>query len=142
MSNNLRIALTRSQLAKRKGNSKWAPGAWQAAAKYYATANIPERRIPVIISADGAFPSPEALKEFFHLLSVPQVAPTTKTTLRPLKDTIDEEISADLQVTDVSMSQYRELKRRTEGNLVVIWFCGERRYAWFARSLKNENKEE
>src|SRR5688572_12893782 len=53
MSNNLRIALTRSQLEKRKGNSKWAPGAWAAASRYYATANIPEKRHPVIISTDG-----------------------------------------------------------------------------------------
>ena len=65
MSDQPGINLVKFKIEKRKeGKSPKEPGSWAAAAKAYAAGSQPEKRFPVIISADNILPTPESLKEF------------------------------------------------------------------------------
>jgi hypothetical protein len=140
MYTDLRRVVALSELEKRKGvRDKWAPGAWQAAALYNSTPK-PEKRFPVIIGSDSFVKTADDLRELCRLPSSPPVLQTTETDLLPLKNEKQQEQAAQtFHIADVNRSQLAELKRRTEGNTVCVWFRGERRLAWFARCAKVED---
>jgi len=150
MAPDLRRTVSEEQLLKQKlrdAQPKPAPGAWAAAAEYARTR--PEQRFPVIIDANSLFRKPEDLRDFSHLPSVPPVTQTTETTLVPVaskkgKTAQDkhqmesEEQETTFQISDVNIEQIWDLMQRTEGDRICVWFRGERRMAWLARSVKKE----
>ena len=135
-----RTVANRLQTQNRDGpQSKWAPGSWAMAAKPNASKRL-GKRFPVIISADSLVRTPDDLRKFCHLQSVPPVAQTTKTTLLPLTDEKggEEKAPMSFRVSEVDRRRFLDLQKRTEGDLICVWFHGERRYAWLARSWKKE----
>ncbi|KAK4152491.1 hypothetical protein C8A00DRAFT_34850 [Chaetomidium leptoderma] len=132
--------IAKAELESRKGpRNKWAPGAWAAAAAYNATK--PEVRCPVIVGGDSMIQTPEQLRNLCQLASVPPLTQTTETTLFPFPDEDDkDQDKKTLNIADVSLRQYLDLQKCTEGDTVVVWFGGQRRYAWLAcsESLKTE----
>lgn len=141
MAKDLRQAIAKSELEGRKGpgpRSKWAPGSWQAAAAYNATK--PEVRCPVIVGGDSMVQTPEDLRDLCQLPSVPSLISTTETTLFPFPDEKEQDPDKEtLYISDVSLRQFLDLQKFTEGDMVVVWFRGQRRYAWLARSTKTED---
>lgn len=138
MTVDLRRTLAKTKLEGRKGpRSKWAPGSWAAAAAYNATK--PEVRCPVIVGGDSMFETPEDLRDFCQLPSVPPLIQTTETTLFPFPEEKEQEPDKEtLDIADVGLGKYLDLLDATEGDTVVVWFRGERRYAWLAKSRKTE----
>ena len=122
--------------------SKWAPGSWAMAAEPNASKRL-GKRFPVIISADSLVRTPDDLRKFCHLQSVPPVAQTTKTALLPLADekSGEEKDPKSFRVSEVDRRRFLDLQKRTEGDLICVWFHRERRYAWLTRSLKKEEGE-
>jgi hypothetical protein len=139
MSADLRRTIAKAQLDGRKGpRSKWAPGSWAAAAEY--NRNKPEVRCPVIVGRDTMIKTPEDLRDLCYLLSVPSLTETTETTITRSPQEIDsDEEKETLYIADVSMRQFLDLQKCTEGDLVVVWFHGQKRAAWLARSTKAED---
>lgn len=118
---------------------KWAPGSWAAAAVYNSLPK-PEKRFPVIIGGDSVVRTPDDLRDLCQLPSVPPLSQTTKASLLPLRNEKDRDQPAQtFQISDVNIEQFNDLRKRTEGNMVCVWFNGERRYAWLARSVKGED---
>ncbi|KAK4099071.1 hypothetical protein N658DRAFT_204682 [Parathielavia hyrcaniae] len=137
MSTDLRRTIARAEVERqRRPRSKWAPGSWAKAAAYNATK--PEVRSPVIVGGDSMIRRPEELRDRCNLPSVPPLSETTETALFPYPE--DHESNQGkketLYIADVSLTQWLDLADRTEGEMVVVWFHGQRRYAWLARSQK------
>ncbi|KAK4251738.1 hypothetical protein C7999DRAFT_27815 [Corynascus novoguineensis] len=87
------------------------------------------------------FQTPEKLRDFCQLPSLPEVTQTTETALGRLREEQEQEQGQDKEIFDianVSLRQYLDLKRCTEGDTLVVWFQGKPRYAWLARSRKTE----
>jgi hypothetical protein len=120
--------------------SKWAPGVWAAATAAYKAGTFPEVRCPVIIGGNSMLRTPEDLRDLLKLPSVPPLTQTTETTLFPLPDEKEQGQNKEtLDVADVNLKQYFHLQDSTEGDTVVVWFRGERRFAWLPRSRKTED---
>ncbi|KAK4040577.1 hypothetical protein C8A01DRAFT_35442 [Parachaetomium inaequale] len=97
-------------------------------------------RCPVIVGGDSMFRTPEDLRHLCQLPSVPMLTQTTETTLSPFDgDKEQDQDKETLHIADVSLGQYLDLQDCTEGNLVVVWFQGNRRFARMARSLKRRD---
>ncbi|KAL2138086.1 hypothetical protein VTI28DRAFT_7491 [Corynascus sepedonium] len=85
MSEDLRRTIAKLEVARRQApRSKWAPGSWAKAAAYNATK--PPVRSPVIIGGSSMFQTPEELRDFCQLPSVPQIIQTTEAGLDSLSD--------------------------------------------------------
>lgn len=41
-----------------------------------------------------------------------------------------------VRICDLSLRQWLDLKKNTEGKKVVVWFQGQRTYAWLVQSLE------
>lgn len=117
--------------------SKWAPGSWAAAAAYNATK--PEVRSPIVVGGESMIRTPEELRDLCQLPSAPPLIKTTETTLFPFpEDKESDESKEPVYVADVSLRQWLDIQKVTDGNTVIVWFRGERRSAWLARSAKVE----
>lgn len=85
--------------------------------------------------------TPEELRDFCKLPEVPPVSQTTKTTLLPLHDAPPELNPRVFQISDVNFAQLVELQKRMDGEMICLWFCEERRYAWLPRAPKAQDSE-
>ena len=119
--------------------SKWAPGAWKAAREAESLELPFFKRCPVIISADGMMKTPGDLCDFLNLPSVPPITETTKVYSTTVGEREGEQDKATFQITDIDSYEWLDLKRRTEGKTVLLWFQGGKRSAWFAQSPKIES---
>jgi hypothetical protein len=122
--------------------SKWAPGAWAAAAEY--NRNKPEVRSPVIVGGRSMIQTPEQLQDLCQLPTVPSLTLTTETTLSlfPGKEEQEQEAhegKETLYIADVSLRLWLDLQKCTEGDMVLVLFRGEKRYAWLAKARKTES---
>ncbi|KAL2197276.1 hypothetical protein P885DRAFT_77754 [Corynascus similis CBS 632.67] len=144
MSEDLRRDIARPKLERLQApRSKWAPGSWAKAAAYNATK--PEVRCPVVIGRDSIFRTPEDLRDLCQLSSVPQVIQTIETVLTFLPEEEPEDKSQEketLDVADISQGEYLDLKNVTEGETIVVWFHGQKRFAWLARAQRAPSPQE
>lgn len=142
MSQDLRRTVAKSGLYKQEyPRDKWAPGSWQAAAAYHAVK--PEVRCPVVLGGDSMFGTPEELRDFSQLSHVPVVKKTIRSTFRGFPngkapEPVDEHDV--IQVMDISQREVVELKKRTQGTMILVWFGGKPRYAWVPRSANPESR--
>ncbi|KAL2256890.1 hypothetical protein VTK26DRAFT_966 [Humicola hyalothermophila] len=83
---------------------------------------------------------PEDLHDFCGLPSVPQLAETTRTGLVAGLDREDDKLHV-FQIADVNWGQWYDLRRRTEGEVVIVWFQGRRRWCWLPRKLKKREED-
>ncbi len=137
--------MAKKQLRKQKSPSPWAPGVWEEAAKYYAAGGggDPPGGYPIIIGADSIFRTPEDVQYFFHLPSLPQIIETTETTSNVYggNKNGEEDTGTRFQICDVSGSQVIDLSESAEGDWLFVWFCGRKRAAFLARSLKDKTED-
>jgi len=139
MPHDLRRIIAKTELEPRRAppHSKWAPGSWQKVAAYNATK--PEVRSPILVGGDSIIQTPEDLRDLLQLSSVPPLIQTTETTLFPFPDEKENDPEKEtLGICDVGLRQWLDIQKVTEGDMVVVWFHGVRRYAWLARSKKTE----
>ncbi|KAK3898078.1 hypothetical protein C8A05DRAFT_38349, partial [Staphylotrichum tortipilum] len=89
------------------------------------------------------FQTPEELRNFRQLSQVPAVTKTIRSTLLDFPNgKAPEPIHDDdvVQVMDVSQREFIELKKRTQGTTILVWFGGKSRYAWVPRSANPESR--
>lgn len=141
MPDDLRRTLAKAEPPTRqtpRPHSKWAPGAWQAAAAYNTTK--PETRCPVIVGGDSVIRTAEQLRDVCQISCAPEIIETTTSGILALpKDEPEPELDPDVRpvrICDVSLRQWLDLKKNTEGKKVVVWFQGQRTYAWLVQSLE------
>ncbi|KAL2138089.1 hypothetical protein VTI28DRAFT_7494 [Corynascus sepedonium] len=143
MPEDLRRTIARSELERLQApRSKWAPGSWAKAAAYNATK--PEVRCPVVIGGDSIFRTAEDLRDLCQLSSIPQVIQTIETmlTFLPEEEPEDKSQEETLDVADIGLGEYLDLKEVTAGETVVVWFHGEKRFAWLARARRTPSPKE
>ena len=137
MTADMRRIVATSRVQKRDPREKWAPGSWQAAAAYNATK--PEVRYPVVLGGNSMFRTPDDLRSFRHLQYLPTVVSTTKSaTLGSFNGKAPQRRDDDeaVQVMEVSQREYLDHKKSTQGDAICVWFGGQTRFAWVARSVK------
>ncbi|KAK2757258.1 hypothetical protein FQN54_004772 [Arachnomyces sp. PD_36] len=122
---------------KYKPLSPWPAEAWVQAYEARKRGHVePEKRFPVIItSSTGPFPTPDKVKEVVDLPSTPEVKRTTRTTLSEVSDATELE-KQEVEYCDVNWKQLVRVRDYSEGNNVIVWFQGKRRFAWLAHSVK------
>lgn len=137
--------------ASGKHCSPWSKEAWQAAAERFRAGVVePERRFPVIItSLGGPFTSAQKLKEVAGLSSVPEVHWTTRSSIwDPEEEEAEEEEGGKgaedkkprerVQYCDVNWNQLLRVKEYSDGENLLVWFQGKKRFAWLALSTKQK----
>ncbi len=131
MPQDLRRTLAKTQAERRK-----APlSKWQAAGAY--NASLPPIRCPILIGGDSFIKTPEDLRDLLRLESIPSLIQTTQKTLYPFPDKKpDDPDKKPVCVCDVSMDDWLDIQKMTEGGMPIVWFQGKRRSAWLARSKK------
>jgi len=114
----------------------WPQEVWTAAVAAYKSGwRMPEKRFPIIISADNPVSTPEKLRELADLPSVPEISNTTKTS--PFSDGVDEGTEPEkVQICDVNWSQLVKIEERTEWDEICVWFQNTKRMALVVLSLK------
>ncbi|KAI1126765.1 hypothetical protein F5Y10DRAFT_244264 [Nemania abortiva] len=102
-----------------------------------ANFEIPEKRFPVVIQADSAFPTVDELVAKLHLESAPEVL-TTKTAILRIRDTDTEAtaVGEKTVVCDISYKQLTFIEEKWVTNDIVVWFRGKKRFATVASSEK------
>jgi hypothetical protein len=142
MSDSLRKRLARSKVEERKSRRRnWSPKAWAAAVKsYQENGPPPQKRFPIVVGAVSMAKTPESLKELLGLPSVSPVIRTSKVIFEELEDNTSEGPATDVDICPVTMSQFVQFKKRTEGESISILFDGKRRSAWCPKSLKENIK--
>lgn len=141
MTEDLRRTMTKTKLEGLNApRGRWSPGAWAAAVAAYKAGTFPEVRCPVIIGGDGMLRTPEDLCDLLKLPSVPPLTQTTETEPLPSfsKEKEHSQEEETLDITDISLGKYFDLQDLTEEDTVVVWFRGQKRDAWLARSRKTE----
>lgn len=114
---------------KDKSHPPWPPEAWHAA-REQAMLGVPEaeKRFPVIIaSSTGPFTTPEKLQKVADLSSVPEVKQTILTSI--LEEKSKELEKKEVQYCDVNWKQLVRVYDYSEGEDVVVWFQGKKRFA-------------
>ena len=140
----LRRIIAKTELERRRAppRSKWAPGSWQKAAAYNATK--PEVRSPILVGGDSIIQTPEDLRDLLQLPSVPPLIiphSNNRDNSLPVSDEKENDPQKEtLEICDVGQRQWLDIQKVTEGDMVVVWFHGVRRYAWLARSKKTEDQ--
>ena len=126
----------RRTLAKIQAERRKAPlSKWQAAGAY--NASLPPTRSPILIGGDSFIQTPEDLRDLLRLESVPSLIQTTQTALYPFPDEKpDDPDKKPVYVCDISMDDWLDIQKVTEGGMPIVWFQGKRRSAWLARSKK------
>ncbi|KAK2799173.1 hypothetical protein FQN50_008562 [Emmonsiellopsis sp. PD_5] len=135
----------------KKSNQKkfpWSPEAWKAAGEAHVRGEyrgISSQRFPILFtpSGPGPFTTPEKIQEAGSLESAPGVIWSTESQWGPIELEPTEEDSqkngkARVQYCDVGFKEWKRIKEKTEGEDVVIWFNGKRRFAWLAHSMKQK----
>jgi hypothetical protein len=119
--------------------AEFGPDSWAAAEAYIPLR--PEVRCPVIIGGKSMFKTAGDLRDLLQLPSVPPLTQTIETTLFPYHSEEEEQAQnkETLDIADVSLGQYLDLQNLTEGDMDIVWFRGQRRYAWLATSRKTED---
>ncbi len=136
MPQDLRRTVGKNQIERRKApRSKWAQGSWHAAGAY--NASLPPTRSPILVGGDSFIQTPEDLRDLLRLESVPSLIQTTQTTLFPFPDEKpDDPAKKPVYVCDVSMDDWLDIQKVTDGGMPIVWFQGKKRSAWLARSKK------
>ncbi|MBE3043780.1 hypothetical protein IMZ48_14645 [Candidatus Bathyarchaeota archaeon] len=114
--------------------SRWAPGAWEAARKYWRNPDR-EPRFPIIIDEASLIKSPKYLQEVLDLPEAPAPRETNK--MMPPPDDYQQS-GEKVVICDIDMGQSATLRDVTDGEDILVWFGDKRRNAWYARSLKTE----
>lgn len=134
-----RIVETRIAKEQAPRDPPWLPEEWHKAGR--SRVKEPEKRYPVIISSStGVLRTARHLQELAGLPSLPCVLSTT---IAPLSDKVDRAGRGNngkeperVQYCEVNWEQLAQIYERTNGEDVIVWFQGEKRFAWLARSVK------
>ena len=139
----------KDKVLKDEKPSPWSGEAWQAAAaKSRAGVVEPEPRFPIIItSSTGPFTTPEKLQKAAGLSSLPDVQWTTRTSLLDSEGEKESRSSDSgnpekVQYCDVNWKQLVQIKEYSDGEDVIVWFKGKKRFAWLAHSVKQKSGDQ
>jgi hypothetical protein len=131
--------------AKAERGPPWSGEMWQAAAAAgRAGKTKPESQHPIIVNnSTGLFMTPQKLQEIVDLPSLPDVRRTTKTSLSGPKTEEEANIKnpnpEKVQYCHVKWDQFRRVQEYSDGEIVIVWIQGKKRYAWQAHSVKQKN---
>lgn len=134
---------------KDKKPSPWSREAWEAAAARHRAGVVqPEPRFPIIITCStGPFTTPQKLQEAAGLSSLPDVQWTARTSVFDSEGEEgskgpDGEKPEKVQYCDVNWEQLIQVKEYSDGEDVLVWFKGKKRFAWLAHSVKQKSRKQ
>ncbi|KFY12886.1 hypothetical protein V491_06606 [Pseudogymnoascus sp. VKM F-3775] len=119
-----------------ESTSPWSPEVYRGAAgAYLSGTDKPPLRFPIIISKDGLFPTAEKLQQFANIPMLPDMRTTKIVSISRTNEDGPPVDGKEVQICDVDCNQKFKIEGTTKGEILYVWFMGETRAAWLARSL-------
>lgn len=114
--------------------SPWPESAWQAALNLPPYQG-PNADRPIIIGPDSAFPTPDALREYLKIPTLPPVVSTKRTPLgefeKSPEETLEKGRCVPAEACLVMGDQFWDMTEEWKpGEIVYVWLDEQRRTAW------------